>query len=59
MPGQKIIWVSVGVISCFPLKLRPSLQQDPARKYGLTIAEVEDWRERFLHGDEHALRGRL
>lgn len=42
-----------------PLKLRPSLRQGPARKYGLTIAEVEDWRERFLHGDEHALRGRL
>ena len=41
------------------LKLRPSLQQGPATKYELTIPEVEDWRERFLQGGEHALLGRL
>ncbi len=31
---------------------------EAARKYGLTVAEVEDWRERFLAGAENALRSR-
>ena len=31
---------------------------EAARKHGLTIAEVEDWRERFLAGAENALRSR-
>src|SRR5660397_115521 len=32
--------------------------QEAARKYGLTVAEVEDWREKFLSGAENALRSR-
>ncbi len=31
---------------------------EAARKHGLTIAELEDWRERFLAGAENALRSR-
>jgi transposase-like protein len=29
-----------------------------ARKHGLTVAEVDEWRERFLLGAENALRTR-
>jgi hypothetical protein len=32
--------------------------QAAARKHGLTGAEVEEWRERFLLGAENALRAR-
>ena len=32
--------------------------QEAARKHGLTIAEVEDWKERFLAAAENALRSR-
>ena len=32
--------------------------QEAARKHGLTVAEVEDWRDRFLAGAENALRSR-
>ena len=32
--------------------------QEAARKHGLTVAEIEDWRERFLLGAENALRAR-
>jgi hypothetical protein len=31
---------------------------EAARTHGLTVAEVEDWREKFLLGAENALRGR-
>lgn len=31
---------------------------EAARKHGLKVAEVEDWRERFLAGSENALRSR-
>ncbi len=31
---------------------------DAARQHGLTVAEVEDWRDRFLLGAENALRAR-
>lgn len=31
---------------------------EAARTHGLTIAEVEDWREKFLSGAENALRTR-
>ena len=31
---------------------------EAARNHGLTVAEVEDWRERFLAGAENALRSR-
>jgi transposase-like protein len=31
---------------------------DAARRHGLTVAEVEDWRDRFLVGAENALRSR-
>jgi len=31
---------------------------EAARTHGLTVAEVEDWRERFLAGAENALRSR-
>jgi transposase-like protein len=29
---------------------------EAARRHGLTMAEVEDWRDRFLLGAENALR---
>jgi transposase-like protein len=32
--------------------------QVAARKHGLTVVEVEDWRDRFLLGAENALRAR-
>jgi transposase-like protein len=32
--------------------------QEAARKHGLTVAEIEDWRERFLLAAENALRAR-
>ena len=32
--------------------------QEAARKHGLTVAEVEDWKEKFLLGAENALRSR-
>jgi len=31
---------------------------EAARKHGLTVAEVEDWKERFLAGAENALRSK-
>ncbi len=31
---------------------------EAARTHGLTVAEVEDWRDRFLLGAENALRAR-
>jgi transposase-like protein len=31
---------------------------EAARKHGLTVAEVEDWQERFLLAAENALRNR-
>lgn len=31
---------------------------EAARKHGLTISEIEDWKERFLSGAENALRSR-
>ena len=32
--------------------------QAAARKHGLTLAEIEEWRERFLVAAENALRAR-
>lgn len=32
--------------------------QEAARKHGLSVAEIEDWRERFLLAAENALRAR-
>ena len=32
--------------------------QEAARKHGLTVAQVEDWKEQFLLGAENALRSR-
>lgn len=32
--------------------------QEAARQHGLTVAEVEDWKERFLSGAENALRSK-
>ncbi len=32
--------------------------QEAARKHGLTVAEVEEWKERFLAAAENALRSR-
>lgn len=32
--------------------------QEAARKHGLTVADVEDWKEKFLFGAENALRSR-
>lgn len=31
---------------------------EAARKHGLTVADVEDWQQRFLLGAENALRSR-
>jgi transposase-like protein len=31
---------------------------EAARRHGLTVAEVEEWRDRFLAGAENALRSR-
>ena len=31
---------------------------EAARTHGLTVAEVEDWREKFVSGAENALRTR-
>ncbi len=31
---------------------------EAARKHGVTVADIEDWRERFLSGAESALRSR-
>jgi transposase-like protein len=31
---------------------------EAARKHGLTVADIEQWRDRFLLGAENALRGR-
>lgn len=31
---------------------------EAARRHGLTVGEVEEWRERFLAGAENALRSR-
>ena len=31
---------------------------DAARRHGLTVAEIEQWKERFLGGAENALRSR-
>ena len=31
---------------------------ESARKHGLTVAEIEDWKERFLSGAENALRSK-
>lgn len=32
--------------------------QEAARQHGLTVAEIEQWKERFLAGAENALRSR-
>lgn len=32
--------------------------QESARKHGVTVAEIEDWKDRFLLGAENALRAR-
>lgn len=32
--------------------------QEAARQHGLTVAEVEDWKEKFLAGAENALRSK-
>ena len=32
--------------------------KEAARKHGLTLREVEDWRDRFLMGAENALRSK-
>jgi hypothetical protein len=32
--------------------------QAAARKHGLTVAETEEWRDRFLRGAENGLRAR-
>jgi transposase-like protein len=32
--------------------------QEAARTHGLTVSEIEDWKEKFLTGAENALRSR-
>ena len=32
--------------------------QEAARKHGLTVAEIEDWQDRFLSGAENSLRAK-
>jgi transposase-like protein len=46
----------VALVVCI-LKGETSVQQ-VARKHGLTVAEVEDWQERFLLAAENGLRAR-
>ncbi|MCB9909344.1 MAG: DUF1153 domain-containing protein [Planctomycetes bacterium] len=31
---------------------------EAARKHGLTVAEIEDWQDKFLAGAENSLRSR-
>jgi hypothetical protein len=40
------------------LKGETSAPAAAARKHGLTVAEIEEWRERFLLGAENARRAR-
>jgi transposase-like protein len=37
---------------------RDTSVQEAARKHGLTVAEVEEWKEKFLFGAENALRSK-
>ena len=37
---------------------RETTVAEGARQHGLTVAEVDDWREKFLLGAENALRSR-
>lgn len=54
------------LLSRSPLQLRPPSRHGPERTevaeaawtHGLTVVEVEDWREKFLTGSEHALQTR-
>jgi transposase-like protein len=32
--------------------------QEAARKHGLRVAEIDEWKERFLDGGQNALRSR-
>ena len=32
--------------------------QEGARRHGLTVAEIEEWKKKFLSGAENALRSR-
>ncbi len=41
-----------------PADPRGSSAQEAARKHGLTVAEVEEWRDKFLAGAENALRSK-
>ena len=36
----------------------PSAIQEAARTHGLTMGEIEDWKDKFLLGAENALRSR-
>lgn len=38
--------------------VRSEISSQERRKHGLTVAEVEQWHERFLLGAAHALRSR-
>jgi hypothetical protein len=38
--------------------LTPTTASEAARRHGLKVAEVEEWRDRFLPGTENALRTR-
>lgn len=38
---------------------RETTPQEAARKHDLTVAEVEEWREKFLGAGENAVRSRL
>ena len=40
------------------LAQRRDTAAEAARRHGLKVAEVEDWRDRFLLGAENALRAR-
>jgi hypothetical protein len=50
-----------GQASCGPsshLLKAETTAAEAARRHGLKVAEVEDWRDRFLLGAENALRAR-
>jgi len=59
-PGELQRWVAKRRLALVLsiLKGGPSSRRQAARKHGLTVAELEAWRERFLLAAENGLRPR-
>lgn len=59
LPGKVERWTSKRRMALIVSILRGETSvQEAARKHGLTVAEVEDWKEKFLAAGENALRSR-